>query len=353
MIWHFLEVWLFVLLTFLVGCLAGAHLYGYLAETRLAGAQGAVADFFGDILDGLKTRIGLAPAWRRSQMRRVERVRLTTPEPEPEEEVQEEVSGIAEPQLPEPVSAEVVLETDASAEALPARTLQPLPQPRTLRTLPPTRQPAAAPEPAAAQAKPRRALTAPISPQRPAGLSAPRGGVPDNLQRIKGIGKRNERLLNDLGIFHFGQIAAWTPAEAAWIGQSLAFPDRIARDDWVGQATLLAMGTGTGFQKSAERRRERRRQQREFQARMANASSPTDLDQYQEAGTEDDDAFEDAYAVEEGAVEDLVYADDGRFDPGSDVYDHDGPIEDAVLIEPDNYDDFAEDDRDDADEDRR
>src|SRR5690606_13711367 len=191
--------------------------------------------------------------WRRSQMRRVERVRLTAPEPEPDEEVHEEVSGIAEPQLPEPVSAEVVLETDAPAEALPARTLRPLPQPRTLRTLPPPRQPAAAPEPAAAPAKPRRALTAPISPQRPAGLSAPRGGVPDNLQRIKGIGKRNERLLNDLGIFHFGQIAAWTPAEAAWIGQSLAFPDRIARDDWVGQATLLAMGTGTGFQKSAER----------------------------------------------------------------------------------------------------
>jgi hypothetical protein len=80
-------------------------------------------------------------------------------------------------------------------------------------------------------------------------------------------------MLNDLGIFHFGQIAAWTPAEIAWIGQALAFPDRIARDDWVGQATLLAMGSETGFQKSAERRRERRRQQREFQARMASASA--------------------------------------------------------------------------------
>lgn len=358
MIWHFVEVWLLILLTFLVGCLAGAHLYGYLAETRLANAQGAVADAVGDILDGVKTRIGLAPAWRRAQMRRVERVHAAVPEPEPAIEVHD-VIAIADPQLPEPVLAEVVEEPDASAEPPPPpRTLRPLPPPRTLRTLPPPQQPPAEPETAVATAKPRRALAASIAPQRPAGLSAPRGGVPDNLQRIKGIGKRNERLLNDLGIFHFGQIAAWTPAEAAWIGQSLAFPDRIARDDWVGQATLLAMGTGTGFQKSAERRRERRRQQRDFQARMANASAPTELDEYHEADAESEDegGYEEAYSVGEGAVEDLVYADDDRFDPLRDAYGNDDRIEDAVLIEPDTFEDLAEDgdhEADDADEERR
>lgn len=358
MIWHFVEVWLLILLTFLVGCLAGAHLYGYLAETRLATAQGAVADFVGDMLDGLKARVGLAPAWRRAQMRRVERVRPVAPEPEPALDLHEEVIAIAEPQLPEPVFADVA-EADASAEPLPPpRTLRPLPPPRTLRTLPPPEQPAAEPGAAVAMAKPRRALAAPISPQRPAGLSAPRGGVPDNLQRIKGIGKRNERLLNDLGIFHFGQIAAWTPAEAAWIGQSLAFPDRIARDDWVGQATLLAMGTGTGFQKSAERRRERRRQEREFQARMANASAPAELGHYDEddAVAEDEGGYEDAYAVDEGVAEDLIYPEGDRFDARDDGYGHDGPIEDAVVIEPDSFEDFAEDfgdDANDADEERR
>ena len=34
-------------------------------------------------------------------------------------------------------------------------------------------------------------------------------------------GKRNEELLNSLGIYHFGQIAAWTPAEARWVANHL------------------------------------------------------------------------------------------------------------------------------------
>jgi predicted flap endonuclease-1-like 5' DNA nuclease len=123
---------------------------------------------------------------------------------------------------------------------------------------------------------PVAAIAAPIVPKRPPGIAAPRGGVPDNLQRIKGIGKRNEELLNGLGIFHFGQIAAWTPVEILWIGHHLTFPERIQRDNWVGQATLLAMGAETGFQKSAERRRERRRREREFGARMASASAAHD-----------------------------------------------------------------------------
>ena len=95
--------------------------------------------------------------------------------------------------------------------------------------------------------------------RRPALLPLPRNGVPDNLQRIRGIGARNEVRLNELGIFHFSQIAAWTPREVRWIGQQLAFPERIELDDWVGQAIVLASGGETGFTKSAERRRARRR----------------------------------------------------------------------------------------------
>lgn len=77
---------------------------------------------------------------------------------------------------------------------------------------------------------------------RPAVLAEPRSGVPDNLQRIWGIGKRNEELLQSLGIFHFGQIAAWTPAEARWVASHLAFPERLERDNWIGQAIVLATG---------------------------------------------------------------------------------------------------------------
>jgi predicted flap endonuclease-1-like 5' DNA nuclease len=95
--------------------------------------------------------------------------------------------------------------------------------------------------------------------RRPATLQEPRNGVPDNLQRIRGIGERNEIRLNQLGVFHFSQIASWTAPEIRWIGERLAFPERIERDDWVGQAIVLASGGETGFTKSAERRRERRR----------------------------------------------------------------------------------------------
>jgi NADH-quinone oxidoreductase subunit E len=110
---------------------------------------------------------------------------------------------------------------------------------------------------------------APIEPagdaiaMRPAGLAAPRNGIPDNLQRIRGIGQRNEVLLNSLGIFHFGQIAAWTPAEVRWVSAYLSFPERIERDDWIGQATILASGGATGVTKAADRRRARRQQIRE------------------------------------------------------------------------------------------
>jgi hypothetical protein len=80
---------------------------------------------------------------------------------------------------------------------------------------------------------------------RPSAITAP-----DDLQRIRGVGRRNEQLLNSLGIFHFGQIAAWTPAEARWVAAFLAFPERIERDDWIGQATILASGGNTGYVKS-------------------------------------------------------------------------------------------------------
>jgi NADH-quinone oxidoreductase subunit E len=77
---------------------------------------------------------------------------------------------------------------------------------------------------------------------RPAGLAAPREDKRDNLQRIKGIGRVNEQKLNALGIFHFDQIAHWERPEIRWVGTYLAFPGRIDRENWVGQAGRLAAG---------------------------------------------------------------------------------------------------------------
>jgi predicted flap endonuclease-1-like 5' DNA nuclease len=74
---------------------------------------------------------------------------------------------------------------------------------------------------------------------RPPGLAAPRG-APDDLKRINGIGPTNEKKLNALGIYHLDQIAAWDDAQMRWVGAYLAFPGRIEREDWVGQARALA-----------------------------------------------------------------------------------------------------------------
>ncbi len=88
--------------------------------------------------------------------------------------------------------------------------------------------------------------------ERPAGLSEPTGGIADDLKRIKGIGKVNEDKLNGLGVFHFAQIAGWSHAEALWVGTYLAFPGRIDREDWIGQAKVLAEGGDTEFSKRVD-----------------------------------------------------------------------------------------------------
>ena len=87
---------------------------------------------------------------------------------------------------------------------------------------------------------------------RPVGLGAARGGKADDLKRIRGIGKVNEKKLADLGIYHFDQIAAWTAAEVRWVGTFLSFAGRIEREEWVAQATSLARGEETEFSKRVD-----------------------------------------------------------------------------------------------------
>ena len=49
-----------------------------------------------------------------------------------------------------------------------------------------------------------------------------------------------EQTLNELGIYHFDQLANLTDAEIAWVDSRLRFRGRIERDNWVGQAKSLA-----------------------------------------------------------------------------------------------------------------
>ncbi len=78
---------------------------------------------------------------------------------------------------------------------------------------------------------------------RPAELAAPRGGKADDLKKIKGIGAKTESVLNDLGVYHFDQIAAWRPENLDWLEGRVAVKGRIRREQWVEQATLLATET--------------------------------------------------------------------------------------------------------------
>lgn len=79
----------------------------------------------------------------------------------------------------------------------------------------------------------------------PTMLTSAREGGADDLKLIKGVGPKLEGVLNDLGVYHFDQIAAWTPAEIAWVDARLKFKGRIERDDWIGQATSLGTGGET------------------------------------------------------------------------------------------------------------
>ena len=119
---------------------------------------------------------------------------------------------------------------------------------------PPAPRPAPIPVPAPVVAAPPKPVlvTEPIATgkmERPKGLTAARGGKADDLQRISGIGPKNEAILHNLGFFHFDQIAAWTETQVSWVDDHLRFGGRIKREEWIKQAGLLAAGKEDEFTK--------------------------------------------------------------------------------------------------------
>ena len=78
-----------------------------------------------------------------------------------------------------------------------------------------------------------------VTPTAPSQLAGP-DGKPDDLLVIKGIGPKLGRLLNDLGIWHYRQIGAWSAPEIAWVNAKMDFKGRVQRERWVSQARALA-----------------------------------------------------------------------------------------------------------------
>ena len=64
----------------------------------------------------------------------------------------------------------------------------------------------------------------------------------DDLKLISGVGPKTERILHDLGIFTFAQVAGWNAEQREWVDGYLAFSGRIEREDWMKQARALAKG---------------------------------------------------------------------------------------------------------------
>ena len=108
----------------------------------------------------------------------------------------------------------------------------------------PKSKPKAQPKP---EAKPApEDITAVPAGKEPDRLKAPRDGGADDLKRIKGVGPKLEGVLNDIGIYHFDQIASWSPEEVAWADENLVgFKGRVSRDGWVEQAKELADAADT------------------------------------------------------------------------------------------------------------
>jgi predicted flap endonuclease-1-like 5' DNA nuclease len=195
----------------------------------------------------------------------------TTPEPQAAPETPEPAPGAAGTSAAEarPVSAEAEITPADSADAAttPAGGSEVEAQPAGSAPAPGHDRPAVTPskplagqadlaarrgswryeppeKPASAAAE-RSEATPEAAPTKPLVLEAARPEGPDNLQEIKGIGPALETLCHDLGIWHFDQIAAWTPAEVAWMDANLeGFRGRVSRDDWVRQAQALAARGG-------------------------------------------------------------------------------------------------------------
>ena len=72
---------------------------------------------------------------------------------------------------------------------------------------------------------------------KPAGIEKPVNV--NDLKAITGIGPKLEKVLNELGIWTWAQIAALEGAEIAWLEDRFGFSGRVERDDWIGQARAL------------------------------------------------------------------------------------------------------------------
>ena len=68
-------------------------------------------------------------------------------------------------------------------------------------------------------------------------------GQADDLTTLKGIGAVSSERLAGIGVTRFAQLAAWSEADIDTYGARIKVsPERIRREDWVGQARTVVEG---------------------------------------------------------------------------------------------------------------
>ncbi len=168
---------------------------------------------------------------------------LRTPQPEEVAPVPVEETDYVTP--PDGETSEIPNAMDQEHSARPPGVRQPLEGGETVAPEPAGPATGVTRDETASQAggtQPVPQEAAPLVPEvAPPTLTAPRDGVGDNLQAITGVGPKLEALLHDMGFWHYDQIAAWSPAEVAWVNSRLGtFRGRIEREHWIDQARKLA-----------------------------------------------------------------------------------------------------------------
>jgi predicted flap endonuclease-1-like 5' DNA nuclease len=151
---------------------------------------------------------------------------------------------------PQPLAAR-----ELAPEPIPATAAEPEPSPHTA-------EPVAEPVPEPAAETPVKAA-APPPPPEPAPVPEPVAAPPEPspaapvanvagalaLTTIKGLGPKVVAMLAERGITRVDQLAALSPDEASALDVQLgAFTGRMARDRWIEQARLLAVGDTAAYE---------------------------------------------------------------------------------------------------------
>ncbi|WP_029073987.1 hypothetical protein [Kaistia adipata] len=214
MIWHAAEVWAALAVCFIFGALVGSLFHRTVALTGARRAQANVIQALDGVVRSLE-RI-LMP-WRGSVPATLpQTVPIPPPDFRPVADIPEVIPPV-EPARHWDALPTVVADSAETAQASPA----------AAGSVPPAHSDGAG------GADPALGF-------QPLPLPAPRNGSADPLHLIHGLTKRHAGRLARVGIFHFSQIASWTPQEVAWVAVYLKAGDAIVDKDWVGQAMHFA-----------------------------------------------------------------------------------------------------------------